>query len=77
MRTSQRLVVAAVVRPAEKRPLANVETMIDSFDVPLSKQHHTNRLHAGMLVTAALLGTGAHSDDSNDSDDEPWHHSGW
>ena len=48
--------------------------MIDSFDVPLSKQHHTNRLHAGMLVTAALLGTGAHSDDSNDSDDEPWHH---
>lgn len=54
-------------------PWANVERMINSFDVPLFS-HHTNRLHAGMLVTAALLGTGTNSDDSVDSDDEPPRH---
>ena len=52
-------------------PWATVESMINSFDVPLSKQHHTHRLHAGMLVTASLLGTDAHSDESDDSNDEP------
>ena len=37
-------------------PLFSTPDFAHSFDVPLSKQHHTNRLHAGMLVTATLLG---------------------